>query len=147
MATPLRMACSRGLGSAASCASGAAGRGRCSRLEPGGGRCLQPAHKKGGGETGPNPTDRGKPGTKGYLVTNRQGAPLGVTLPGANRHDSMMLSATLEAVLGVRKGRGRPRRRPLKLHADKGYHHKRCRWECRARSVIPRIARRGIETS
>ena len=58
-----------------------------------------------------------------------------------------MLAPTLDAIPGIRKGRGRPRRRPVKLHADKGYDHKRCRHECRARSIMPRIARRGIETS
>jgi transposase len=42
---------------------------------------------------------------------------------------------------------GRPRRRPDKLHADKGYDHCRCRRECWARSITPRIARRGIESS
>ena len=69
-------------------------------------------------------------------------------LSGANRNDSMMLAPTLDAVPGVRTGcRGRPRRRPGKLHADKGYDHRRCRAECRARSITPRIARRGIETS
>ena len=143
----MRVACGRGLGSAASCASGAAVRGSRPGLEPGGPGQCQPARQKGGAETGPNPTDRGKPDTKRHLVTDRQGTPLGLTLSGANRHDSMMLAPTLDAVPGVRKGRGRPRRRPDKLHADKGYDHKRCRRECRARSVTSRIARRGVESS
>ncbi|ALN73075.1 hypothetical protein M673_10120 [Aureimonas sp. AU20] len=152
LAAPLRVACGRGLGSAASCASGTAVRGPCPGLEPGGPGRLQPARQKGGSETGPNPTDRGKPGTKRHLVTDRQGTPLGLTLSGANRHDSMMLAPTLDAVPTVRNGRGRPRRRrprrrPNKLHADKAYDHKRCRQECRARSVTPRIARRGVESS
>jgi len=43
--------------------------------------------------------------------------------------------------------RGRPRRRPDKLHADKAYDHRRCRTACRRRGIAPRIARRGIETS
>ena len=77
-----------------------------------------------------------------------RGTPLGPTLSGANCNDSRMLAATLDAVPGVRTGRrGRPRRRPDKLHADKGYDHRRCRCECRARSITPRIARRGIESS
>ena len=37
--------------------------------------------------------------------------------------------------------------RPAKLRADKAYDHRRCRAECRARSITPRIARRGVETS
>jgi IS5 family transposase len=76
------------------------------------------------------------------------GTPLGLTLIGANCNDSRMLAATLDAVPGVRTGRrGRPRRRPDKLHADKGYDHRRFRHECRARNITPRIARRGIERS
>ena len=68
-------------------------------------------------------------------------------LSGANRNDCTMLATTLDAVPGVRHGRGRPRKRPGKLHADKAYDHRRCRQECRARSVKPRIARRGIDSS
>ena len=103
---------------------------------------------QGGAEVGPNPTDRGRPGTKRHLVTDARGTPLGIALSGANRHDSMMLVATLDAVQGVRaRGRGRPRKRPDKLHADKGYDHRRCRRECRARGIKPRIARRGVDSS
>ena len=103
---------------------------------------------KGGAEVGPNPTDRGRPGTKRHLVTAAQGTPLGTTLSGANRNDSRMLASTLDAVPGIRaKHRGRPRRRPDKLHADKGYDHRRCGRECRARGIQPRIARRGVESS
>ena len=80
-------------------------------------------------------------------MVDRQGTPLGVRLSPANRHDSLMLAPTLDAVPGVRRGRGRPRMRPAKLHADKAYDHRRCRAECRARSITPRIARRGVETS
>jgi transposase len=59
-----------------------------------------------------------------------------------------MLAATLDAVPPIRDGhRGRPRRRPRKLHADKAYDHRRCRQECRARGIASRIARRGIESS
>ena len=59
-----------------------------------------------------------------------------------------MLAPTLDAIPPVRSGRrGRPRCRPAKLHADKGYDHRRCRRECRARHIQPRIARRGVETS
>jgi IS5 family transposase len=58
-----------------------------------------------------------------------------------------MLEPTLDAVPPVRGRRGRPRKRPDKLHADKGYDHRFCRQACRARGIIPRIARRGIEDS
>ena len=60
----------------------------------------------------------------------------------------MALAPTLDAVPGVRSGgRGRPRTRPDKLHADKAYDSHRCRKECRARGITPRIARKGIDGS
>ena len=40
--------------------------------------------KAGGAATGPNPTDRGKPGSKRHLVVDRQGIPLAVLLTAAN---------------------------------------------------------------
>jgi len=42
---------------------------------------------------------------------------------------------------------GRPRKRPAKLHLDKGYDYPRCRRELRRRGITPRIARRGVESS
>ena len=60
----------------------------------------------------------------------------------------MMLAPTLDAMPPVRSGkRGRPRRRPAKLHADKAYDDRRCRAECQARGIKARIARRGQDNS
>lgn len=147
LATPARLAREWCLGAAPPRAPRALGRGGAAGLEPSRARQQHGGGKKGGAETGPNPTDRGKPGTKRHLVVDRRGTPLGVRLSPANRHDSLMLAPTLDAVPGVRHGRGRPRKRPKKLHADKAYDGRRCRTECRARSIMPRIARRGVETS
>jgi transposase len=83
-------------------------------------------------------------------VVDRAGLPLAVTISGANVHDSKVLEAVVDAIPPLRlpgKRRGRPRKRPVKLHADKGYDYPRCRRALRARSIIPRIARRGIESS
>src|SRR5205823_5781812 len=49
----------------------------------------------GQADTGPNPTDRGKAGTKRSLLTEGHGIPLGVAVAGANRHDSKLVEATL----------------------------------------------------
>jgi IS5 family transposase len=57
-----------------------------------------------------------------------------------------MLEPVLDTVPPIRQCAGRPRRRPGKLHADKGYDYRRCRRACRKRGVVPRIARRGIES-
>ncbi len=40
-----------------------------------------------------------------------------------------------------------PATAPAKLHADKGYGFPRCRRALRRRSIVPRIARRGIDRS
>jgi IS5 family transposase len=58
-----------------------------------------------------------------------------------------MLEPLLDAVQPVKGLWGRPRKRPDKLHGDKGYDFARCREACRRRSITPRIARRGIESS
>lgn len=106
-----------------------------------------PVSQKGGSAIGPNPTDRGRPGTKRHLLTDRRGTPLAVLLSGANMNDSVPLAALLDHVPLVQGRRGRPRRRPRKLHADKAYDHRRCRRSCRRRNIQPRIARRGVEDS
>lgn len=63
-------------------------------------------------------------------------------------NDCQRVEQMLEAIPPLRRrGPGRPRRRPGKLHADKGYDFTKCRRACRARGIIPRIARRGIESS
>ena len=53
----------------------------------------------GGDLIGPNPTDRGKPGTKKSLLVEATGGPLAVVIAGANVHDTKLLAATLDAVI------------------------------------------------
>ena len=110
-------------------------------------RLGQRCRQKGGEETGPNPVDRGRPGTKRHLVTDAGGVPLAVALTGANVHDSKVLAELVDSIVPVRGKRGRPRKRPSKLHADKGYDFPRCRRFLRGRSIRSRIARRGVEPS
>ncbi|HBD9578880.1 TPA: transposase, partial [Shigella sonnei] len=76
------------------------------------------AGQKGGELTGPNPTDRGKSGTKYHLLTDGNGLPLHILASAANTHDSKLFEPLLEtnpAVRGRRGRPGRPRRRPEKL--------------------------------
>jgi IS5 family transposase len=73
-----------------------------------------------------------------------------VCLSAANTHDSMLLEQVIDAVPAVKSPRGRPgrpRKRPAKLHGDKGYDYPRCRKALRRRGITPRIARRGVESS
>ena len=70
--------------------------------------------------------------------------PLAVRLTAANVHDSKVFDVLLDAVPPLRSGRrGRPRSRPTKLHADRGYDYQRCRDACHRRHITPRIAWRG----
>ncbi len=119
-------------------------------MEPGELGQYQRAGQKGGEQIGPNPFDRGKPGCKYHLVVDRNGIPLAVRLSAANAHDSTQLLPLIDAIppiIGPRGRPGRPRRRPAKLHADKGYDYPNLRRALRARGITPRIARRGIESS
>ncbi|MEK8088230.1 IS5 family transposase [Thermithiobacillus plumbiphilus] len=100
----------------------------------------------GGAETGPNPTDRGKLGCKHHLAVDSRGLPLAVILSGANRHDSKCFIPVLEAIPPIRGLPGHPRRRPEKVHADKGYDFPYLRQYLQRRGIRPRIARRGIES-
>ena len=78
------------------------------------------AGHKGGPKTGPNPTDKGKKGSKRHVVSDRGGVPLAVVLTAANVHDSMVLEEAVDAIEPIKQPRGRPgrpRKRPKKLHA------------------------------
>ncbi len=91
----------------------------------------------GGEQTGPNPTDRGKLGSKRHLVVDRRGVPLALMVTGANRHDSVVFEVLVDAIPSVPGLDGRPRCRPDKLHADKGYDFARCRRHLRKRGMTP----------
>ena len=71
-------------------------------------------------------------------------------LSAANVHDSKVLEEAVDAIEPIKRPRGRPgrpRKRPKKLHADKGYDFPRCRKALRRRGIKARIARRGIDSS
>lgn len=94
----------------------------------------------GGQEMGPNPTDRGKLGSKRHIVVYARGIPLVILVSGANRHDSKMFERCVDANPAIAGLAGRPRKRPAKLRADKDYDY-----QLRYRGIASRIGRRGIE--
>ncbi|MFE7317952.1 IS5 family transposase [Streptomyces sp. NPDC057555] len=100
---------------------------------------------KGGAKTGRSPVDRGRTGSKHHLITDATDIPLAATLTGGNRDDVTRLIPLLEAVPPVPGKRGRPRRRPDAVLADRGYDHDKCRRLIRHLGVKPLIARRGTE--
>ena len=91
------------------------------------------------------PAQRGakRPGSKHHLVVDRQEVPLAVMLTGANVHDSLVFAALIDGIPPTK----RPRKRPAKLHADKGYDYRKCRQAVMRRRIRVRIARKGIESS
>ncbi|XUP36504.1 IS5 family transposase (plasmid) [Xanthomonas axonopodis pv. vasculorum] len=103
------------------------------------------AFPPGGPYTGPNPTDRGKLGSKRHVIVDRNGVPLAVCVTGANRHDSVAFEEVLDALPAIGGKPGRARRWPGKLHADKAYDIDRCRNALKQRGITARIARKGIE--
>jgi len=68
-------------------------------------------------------------------------------LTAANVHDSMVFEELIDAIEPLKGPRGRPRKRPQKLHADKAYDDKKCKEALRKRSIKSRIARKGKESS
>jgi transposase len=99
----------------------------------------------GGEETGPNPTDRRKLGSKHHLLTEAQGIPLATTVTAANVHDVKQLLPVVDQVPPVSGKAGHPRKRPKKLYADRAYHSRRHGRELRKRGIEPHIAQRGTE--
>lgn len=99
----------------------------------------------GGAETGPNPTDRRKLGSKLHVLTDAQGIPVAVVLSGANTPDINRLLPLLVAVPPVRGKPGPPRRRFDYLLGDRGYdsdpHRRLVRWL----GSIPILGRRRTE--
>jgi transposase len=81
------------------------------------------------------------------VLTDAGGLPLAVATSAANTHDSLALIPLVQAIPAIRSRRGPRRRRPGKLHADKGYDYPHLRVWLRRRRITPRIARRGVETS
>ena len=77
--------------------------------------------KRGGELTGPNPTDRAKPGTKYHIVVASDGIPLAALLRRA-----LVVCAAI-----------------ARLYADAAYHSAENRKLCAAEGILPLIRERG----
>jgi transposase len=92
--------------------------------------------KRGGELTGPNPTDRGKAGTKYHVIASTDGLPLGVVPSAANVHDTRLFPHLLRLALAVCAAIGR-------LYADAGYDSAANRDLCLRDGIQPRIREVG----
>ncbi len=97
----------------------------------------------GGEQTGPNPTDRRKKGSKQHILTDANGIPLSETLTGANRHDVTQLLKLVDSVPPVGGKPGHPKQRPDELYADRAYDSEQHRKQLQQRGIAPLVARRG----
>jgi transposase len=87
--------------------------------------------KKGGDRVGL--TRKGK-GTKWMLVVDANGVPQGFHLDSAARAEVRLAEPTLDTI-SVRQPRGRPKQRPAKLVADRGYDSRAFRNSLRRRGI------------
>src|SRR5437867_460362 len=85
------------------------------------------AQAKRGSETGPSRVDRGRPGSRQHLLVDAAGIPLPFSVTGGNRNDIAQLIPLLDAVPAVRGRRGKPRRRPESVLADRACDHDKYR--------------------
>jgi len=92
--------------------------------------------KRGGELTGPNPTDRGKNGTKYHVVASTDGIPLGVVPSAANVHDTRLFPYLLRLAQLVCAAIG-------SLYADAGYHSAENRKLCLDDGIRPHIRKTG----
>jgi transposase len=94
--------------------------------------------KRGGELTGPNPTDRGKRGTKYHIVISTEGWPLGAVASAANVNDTEMCPELLRLARVVCARIGR-------LYADAGYESADNRWLCLRAGLQPVIRHKGTD--
>jgi transposase len=96
-------------------------------------------------QTGPNPTDRAKLGSKRHLICDGRGVTLAIQLTGANRNDSQQALELVDAIPSLQGEQGRPRHRPDCVLGDRGYDAEAIRQGLRTRRIMPWLAKRNTE--
>lgn len=97
----------------------------------------------GGDDTGKNPTDRGKSGTKRSLLVDGRGAPIGIVSSGANTHDKQLVEPTLES---IPIDRPKPTEEaPQHMLLDKGYDYNDIRRMLEDYGYTAHIPQRGTD--
>jgi len=78
---------------------------------------------------------RGGLSTKIHLLADARCRPLGTVTTAGQRHDSLAFELLMDDLCVLRPGRGRPRRRPNELLADKAYSNTAIREHLRRRGI------------
>src|SRR5438105_1857275 len=100
---------------------------------------------EGGDDTGPNPTDRGKCGSKHHILTDAQGIPLNATVTAANVNE---VTEALNVLVNKPAVGGKPgpkREVPERLQADTGYDSEPLRVVLRWLGITPVLGQRKRE--
>ncbi|MGF6839220.1 hypothetical protein QF001_003087 [Paraburkholderia youngii] len=77
-------------------------RGRRARFLTSNSRFIFGASRWGGRKTGPNPTDRSRPGSKHHILVDAKDVPISAILTGANRNDATQLLPLVDAIPPIR---------------------------------------------
>ena len=94
--------------------------------------------------TGPNPTDRGKLGTKRHVLTDAHGIPLSIVITPANTHDMKAAINTLDNIVVKRSSYKRCKTKQ-NICLDKGYDFQEIKDGVIKKGYLPHIRRRGEE--
>jgi len=92
--------------------------------------------------TGPNPTDRGKLGTKRHVLTDGQGIPLSVVITSANTHDMKATINTLDNIV-IKRRSSKVNEERQNLCLDKGYDFQEIGNSVIKKGYLPHIRHRG----
>ena len=95
--------------------------------------------------TGPNPTDRGKLGTKRHVLTDGQGIPLSVVITAANTHDMKAAISVLDNIV-VKRPSSKINKEKQNLCLDKGYDFQEIENGVIKKGYLPHIRHRGEQS-
>src|SRR5438874_9916071 len=100
---------------------------------------------EGGEDTGPNPTDRGKSGSKHHVMTDAQGLPLAATVTAADVNEVTQVFGVLTSMPPVGGKPGPQREKPERRRGDTGYDSEPVRQLLRWLGITPMLGQRGRE--
>jgi hypothetical protein len=140
MASAAQLAGCRNMEEGLTCFNGRVGPGRRYRLVGNIERSCSVRSLLGGEKTGPNPTDRGKNGSKRHVIVDGNGTPLAIEHTGANVHDSEMAITLVDAVEPIKRPQGHQRKRPKAVYANRAYDvEEKIRQPLRDRDIVSMI--------
>jgi len=100
---------------------------------------------EGGEDTGPNPTDRSKSGSKHHVLTDAQGVPLAATVTAANVNEVTQVFNVLTDLDPVGGKPGPKREKPERMQGDRGYDSEPVRQLLRWLGITPILGKRNTE--